>query len=175
MSSTAEETLQQKLPEFEPVAPVQAEAPAEEASDESEDRSLADGETEFEWNSVAAELCNDSASEDAMQSERGFTFETVVAEELPPPSDELVAASSQEDEDRHSMIRAQELESVDFYIAQGYTDIAVDTLDLLERRSEHEDIRRRKQLNILANGGTLEAEPEQPIQCARAGTRRRRE
>jgi tetratricopeptide (TPR) repeat protein len=28
----------------------------------------------------------------------------------------------------------QELESVDFYIAQGYSDIAVDTLDMLERQ-----------------------------------------
>ena len=60
------------------------------------------------------------------------------------------------------MIRAQELESVDFYIAQGYTDIAVDTLDLLERQfGGHEDIqRRRKQLKILAAGGSLVAEPE---------------
>lgn len=40
----------------------------------------------------------------------------------------------------------QELESVDFYISQGYTDIAVDTLNLLERQfGSHPEISTRKQ------------------------------
>src|SRR5258706_11508841 len=47
--------------------------------------------------------------------------------------------------------RTQELESVDFYIAQGYADIAVDTLDLLERQfGSHPDIDlRRRQLETM--------------------------
>jgi tetratricopeptide (TPR) repeat protein len=40
----------------------------------------------------------------------------------------------------------QELESVDFYIDQGYSDIAVDTLELLERQfGSHPDIALRRQ------------------------------
>jgi tetratricopeptide (TPR) repeat protein len=38
------------------------------------------------------------------------------------------------DDERRSSLMRQELESVDFYIAQGYTDIALDTLDLLEKQ-----------------------------------------
>jgi tetratricopeptide (TPR) repeat protein len=38
------------------------------------------------------------------------------------------------DEARHENMMRQELESVDFYIAQGYADIAVDTLEMLERQ-----------------------------------------
>src|SRR5207249_4413774 len=50
------------------------------------------------------------------------------------------------EDDRKAALRAQELESVDFYIAQGYTDIAIDTLDLLERQfGKHPDIESRRQ------------------------------
>src|ERR1700752_304871 len=39
----------------------------------------------------------------------------------------------------------QELESVDFYIAQGYSDIAVDTLEMLERQfGSHPEIQARR-------------------------------
>ena len=162
LGGAEEDAAAEVLPEFEPAAPVQAEAQAEEASPDAEDRSLADGETEFEWNSVAdmAKLRNDSPSEDAVHSERGFTFEAVVAEELQSSSDQAVEASSPDDEDRHAMIRAQELESVDFYIAQGYTDIAVDTLDLWRENSEHTHIQRRESSSKIHAGGSLVAEPE---------------
>jgi tetratricopeptide (TPR) repeat protein len=158
LGGAEEDAAAEMLPEFEPAASAPAESSAYEAAPETEGHSLADGETEFEWNAVAdmAELRNEVAGED-MQLERGFTFEAVVAEELASLSDEPAAESIPEDEDRHAMIRAQELESVDFYIAQGYADIALDTLDLLERQfGEHEDIRRRReQLNSLAAGESL--------------------
>jgi tetratricopeptide (TPR) repeat protein len=90
-----------------------------------------------------------------MEIERGFSFETVVAEELPAPSAAEIAASvsgeptaavEAVDQDRKNDLRRQELESVDFYIAQGYLDIAVDTLDLLERQfGAHLDIESRRQ------------------------------
>jgi len=104
-----------------------------------------------------AAVRNQSAEE--MGSERGFTFEAVVAEEL-NSFNELATESDDDDVERRAMLRAQELESVDFYIAQGYADIAVDTLDLLERQfGEHADIqRRRDQLKIIAEGGSLPAE-----------------
>ena len=40
----------------------------------------------------------------------------------------------------------QELESVDFYITQGYSDIALDTLELLERQvGSHPEITARRE------------------------------
>jgi len=173
LGGAEEDAAAEALPEFEPAASAQAEsADGDAASDheapyeatpDGEDRSLADGENEFEWNSVAdmADLRNESPA-DEMPLERGFTFEAVVAEELQSSGDEALVAPNAEDEDRHAMIRAQELESVDFYIAQGYADIAVDTLDLLERQfGGHEDIqRRREQLNRLAAGESLPAAAE---------------
>ena len=175
LGGAEEDAAAEVLPEFEPAAAAQSGSPDyepasdyeatadSEAAPEVDDRSLADGETEFEWNSVAdmADLRNKAGADD-MQHERGFTFEAVVAEELASSGDEPLVEPNAEDEDRHAMIRAQELESVDFYIAQGYSDIAVDTLDLLERQfGEHEDIqRRREQLNRLAAGESLPAAAE---------------
>jgi tetratricopeptide (TPR) repeat protein len=52
-----------------------------------------------------------------------------------------------DDAERREVLMKQELESVDFYISQGYTDIAIDTLDVLEKQfgSHAEiDIRRQK-------------------------------
>src|SRR6201988_3043202 len=47
---------------------------------------------------------------------------------------------------RHDNMMRQELESVDFYIAQGYSDIAVDTLEMLERQfGQHPDIQARRE------------------------------
>ncbi|MGA9997986.1 MAG: tetratricopeptide repeat protein [Pyrinomonadaceae bacterium] len=77
-----------------------------------------------------------------------FDFESIAAEELaqpleekaktaPPPSTsstpQTPSSPPATDARREATLR-QELESVDFYIAQGYTDIAVDTLNLLERQ-----------------------------------------
>jgi tetratricopeptide (TPR) repeat protein len=175
LGGAEEEAAAEVLPEFEPAASAQAESAGYEADSDYEATSgyeaapdvegpsLADGETEFEWNSMAdmADLRNEAPSGD-MQLERGFTFEAVVAEELAASGDEALAEPNAEDEDRHAMIRAQELESVDFYIAQGYSDIAVDTLDLLVRQfGEHQDIqRRREQLKRLAAGESLPAAEE---------------
>jgi len=44
------------------------------------------------------------------------------------------AESDPAEEGRHENMMRQELESVDFYIAQGYSDIAVDTLEMLEKQ-----------------------------------------
>jgi tetratricopeptide (TPR) repeat protein len=104
------------------------------------------GESEFEWTPVedTGQIARGSADE--FEIERGFTFEAVVAEELSSPSTD--AEPGEADADRAKDARAQELESVDFYIAQGYADIAIDTLDLLERQfGSHPDIDlRRRQL-----------------------------
>jgi len=107
------------------------------------------GESEFEWSPVEDIGDLKSGSDDEFEIERGFTFEAVVAEELAPVSEQAIAAPADEEMARNA--RRQELESVDFYIAQGYADIAVDTLDLLERQfGSHPDIDlRRRQLETM--------------------------
>jgi tetratricopeptide (TPR) repeat protein len=103
------------------------------------------GEVEFEFNSVAD--VNEAWTEPSAEasSPEGFTFESIVAEELPSISEQAVIED--DTESRNAALRARELESVDFYIAQGYMDIAVDTLDLLERQFGSQpdiDIRRQR-------------------------------
>jgi tetratricopeptide (TPR) repeat protein len=121
------------------------------------------GETEFEWNSVTDTVEALSESADQLEIERGFTFEAVVAEELPSRDDEAVVSQAQSDRARDA--RSQELESVDFYIAQGYADIALDTLDLLERQfGPHEDIDlRRRQLEATSESATPAVEDKGSI------------
>ena len=55
-------------------------------------------------------------------------------------------AQGPEEEARQENQMRQELESVDFYIAQGYADIAVDTLEMLERQfGPQPDIQARRE------------------------------
>jgi tetratricopeptide (TPR) repeat protein len=62
------------------------------------------------------------------------------------------------DGSRMETVMRQELESVDFYIAQGYSDIAVDTLEMLERQfGSHPDIQARRD-KLAAAGGQPVAE-----------------
>jgi len=103
-----------------------------------------------------------------MEIERGFTFEGVVSEELSGSLEESASETSDAEEDRRATLRKQELESVDFYIAQGYADIAVDTLDLLEGQfGKHPDIDlRRRQLETGTEPAAIVMEPEQPAETA---------
>src|SRR5262249_5466419 len=118
------------------------------------------GESEFEWNSVADPDPGADVSEN--WSEPAFTFEAVVAEELHLESPPESAKTSNTDEERKAAFRRQELESVDFYIAQGYVDIANDTLNLLERQfGPSADIEaRRQKLNgaAIVNIAAVDAE-----------------
>ncbi len=65
------------------------------------------------------------------------------------PVDAPAAGASEDspaEEPKHENMMRQELESVDFYIAQGYQDIAVDTLEMLERQfGPHPDIQTRRE------------------------------
>ena len=149
------ESAGEDMPEIEAVTRPVPDEPAAVVEDQVEFdpriSSTPTGETEFEWNSIPG-MTNPGGE---MEIERGFTFETVVAEELPAPqvaesagsaSEETTAAVDTVDQERKDDLRRQELESVDFYIAQGYLDIALDTLDLLERQfGAHIDIDLRRQ------------------------------
>jgi tetratricopeptide (TPR) repeat protein len=84
---------------------------------------------EFEWNSVAEEA----------PSPAGVSFADLNEAEEPAVAETVKPSAA-------AMMR-QELESVDFYITQGYADIAFDTLELLERQfGAHPeiDVRRKK-------------------------------
>src|SRR5689334_2607342 len=98
---------------------------------------------EFETNAAPASFADPAMSfADLNEDEMAAGFETspadfqevdfniVATPETPPASVETGTA----EEARHENMMRQELESVDFYIAQGYADIAVDTLEMLERQ-----------------------------------------
>jgi len=119
---------------------------------------------EFEFNSVAAETLQDPSASFAdlnEEFEHGSAepaaapfaqFETSAGSEVDFSgaifNSSAGAGSSADDgseADRRAAMLKQELESVDFYISQGYTDIALDTLEMLERQfTSHPDIESRR-------------------------------
>jgi tetratricopeptide (TPR) repeat protein len=127
--------------------------------------------SEFEWNSVQtpaadpassfADLNDDWAGagdEPAFSEQAGaaqpsssfheFDFSSPVTQPPPLAEGETAMASDAPaitSETRREDLLRQELESVDFYLAQGYTDIAFDTLDMLERQfGAHSSIDERR-------------------------------
>jgi tetratricopeptide (TPR) repeat protein len=139
---------------------------------------------QFEWNSVADAVANDANSsfadlnETAVQIEgephvseqaeqtsadhsfQEIEFDTGVAGQTPA---EPAVAQDESSATRVQSMMVQELESVDFYIKQGYSDIAIDTLELLERQFGAQpeiDSRRRKLLAEKEGGGTAAAHPD---------------
>jgi tetratricopeptide (TPR) repeat protein len=101
---------------------------------------------EFETNAAAAFADPAMSFADLNEDEAGSGFSTssgdfqevdfnlVATPETPPANVETSVETGPEQEARHENMMRQELESVDFYIAQGYADIAVDTLEMLERQ-----------------------------------------
>src|SRR5205085_628392 len=134
---------------------------------------------EFEWNSVVEPPRADASASFADLND--LTDAGVAAQdrsgqqqshEQPPPSYQefdfgihAPDAGAHEDASREGvegverMLR-QEIESVDFYIEQGYADIARDTLDMLERQyGGHAEIEaRRTRLAAAAPAVAVEAE-----------------
>jgi tetratricopeptide (TPR) repeat protein len=154
LGGAIEEDAVEALPEFEVVAERAPEpvASSEEFVSNSQEFAAASDDATFEWNPVAEVSEEASAPADA-EIETGFSFESIVAEELPTTTSESATEQPAEDDRVAAMLR-QELESVDFYIAQGYIDIAIDTLELLEQQcGAHPDIiARREQINQLQTG-----------------------
>ena len=132
------------------------------------------GETsEFEWNSVAEEPPSHAGvsfadlNETEGQSEVSVLPDPLLAEPLTQSSDfaeglaqtetDQLASEAQGSPADVKVMMRQELESVDFYIAQGYSDIAFDTLELLERQfGSHPEIESRRE---RLKKGKEEAEP----------------
>ena len=155
LGGAEESAASEALPEIEAVAPAVGPA-ATTTSDEfvqnSEELSPPVEETSFEWNPVTEVSQDWTVSKTS--AEREFSFEAIVAEELPSANENNSAEAEDGEDPRIAAMRRQELESVDFYIAQGYADIAVDTLDLLEREcGAHEKIDLRRQRIRDLEGG----------------------
>jgi tetratricopeptide (TPR) repeat protein len=162
LGGAEEEAASEVLPINEPVGASEPESTPEthDAYVFNSPASTPVGESEFEWSPVEdmAEIRGETGDE--FEIERGFTFEAVVAEELAATS-EGVAAPPVSDAMKDA--RRQELESVDFYIAQGYADIAIDTLDLLERQfGSHPDIDLRRR-QLVNPGDVSEERASEPV------------
>jgi tetratricopeptide (TPR) repeat protein len=120
-----------------------------------------------DWNPAgASQRPLDSVAEQAVPgSFQEYDFGGEAAQQSPSASvgDEAGASSGTVDPKREALLR-QELDSVDFYLAQGYTDIAADTLDMLERQfGAHGEIDERR----LKLG---QSTPPQPADVAPAQT-----
>ena len=161
-----EEEPVEALPEFEVVTEREPQpvAAADEFVSNSQEFAAVSDETTFDWNPVA-EVSEETAAPADAEIETGFSFESIVAEELPTTTFETSAEQPVEDDRIAAMLR-QELESVDFYIAQGYFDIAVDTLELLEQQcGAHPDINsRREQIKQLQTGAVQEIDSSPVIE-----------
>ncbi|MDT4968902.1 MAG: hypothetical protein QOJ64_3639 [Acidobacteriota bacterium] len=133
---------------------------------------------EFEFNAVAqpaapdpgasfAELnedWHDTSNSPASTGFQEFAFGEPVA--VPPAKvAENAAATGALDEKRVALLR-QELDSVDFYLAQGYMDIAADTLDSLEKQfGVHPDIdARRARLSQSEPTSSVAAPPAEVVE-----------
>jgi len=105
---------------------------------------------EFEWNSVAEDAPSHAGVSfaDLNEAEEPAVVGTETGEQ---PAAKRLDGEEEVKPSSAAMMR-QELESVDFYITQGYSDIAFDTLELLERQfGSHPDIdARRKKLEAAS-------------------------
>jgi len=118
---------------------------------------------EFEWNSVAEDAPSHTGVSfaDLNEAEEPAVVGTEIGEQ---PAAKHLDGEEEVKPSSAAMMR-QELESVDFYITQGYSDIACDTLELLERQfGSHPDIdARRKQLEAASQrAGAADLEFSEP-------------
>ena len=163
------------VPQFETFAVVedddQAEPVAPIVSDEFE-TNAAPGSTTFSDPTASfADLNEDEFATSATDFQE-VDFSIVTTPDTPVDVDAAPA-----DEGRHENVMRQELESVDFYIAQGYSDIAVDTLEMLERQfGPHPDIQSRRdklaqrnqpveEATVFEFGGVEEVATATPVQA----------
>ena len=133
----------------------------------------AGGTSEFEWNSVAEETSHAGVSFSDLNETEAESSATLAdasahgfesAEDVGQATTDPVADQETETPGKAAAMIRQELESVDFYITQGYSDIAFDTLELLERQfgSSPEIDSRREKLKTASPGATPEDSKSAP-------------
>lgn len=129
-SATAEaEKLASDVPQFETFAIVDEEEPVTPVAVDEFETNAAPGSTFSDPTASFADL-NEEASAAFSPDFQEVDFSLVAPDEAQPAAE----AKGPEEEARLENMMRQELESVDFYIAQGYADIAIDTLEMLERQ-----------------------------------------
>ena len=102
----------------------------------------ASGSTFADPTASFADLNEDESAARVSTDFQEVDFSIVAPDDVQPA---VEAATGPEEEARRENMMRQELESVDFYIAQGYADIAIDTLEMLERQfGSHPDIQARR-------------------------------
>ena len=165
----AEEPATQEIPSFESFAFV-----TEETTGSAMGLPATEEVAEFEFNTVAepavapdpsssfADL-NEDSSETTAQPPSSFQEYDFGGKTEESATTEAVESQDTLDERREALLR-QELDSVDFYLAQGYMDIAADTLEMLERQfGSHALIAaRRAKLNQPASPPSSAAPPAPP-------------
>ncbi|HYH84424.1 MAG TPA: tetratricopeptide repeat protein [Pyrinomonadaceae bacterium] len=126
--------------------------------------------SEFEWNSVSA------PAHDAANAGSSFADLNDLTDAGPPPppgfqefdfGSQMGEAGGEQAQSGSTAaaerMLLQELESVDFYIEQGYTDIARDTLDMLEGQyGPHPDISARRGRLLSAGASAANANANAP-------------
>ena len=139
---------------------------------------------EFEWNSVTKDEAPPASDPASSFADLNDWTDTGASPEQAPSStgfnefdfsspaqgDASAAGETPAPADRAAILK-QELESVDFYIVQGYADIARDTLNMIERQfgpSPEIDARRRQLQTETASAAssTQEAAPQTPVQTS---------
>ena len=158
--STSTDMLAAEVPQFENFAIT---------NDEVSDVPATVVESEFETNAADSTTFADPAASFAELSETrdessisfestGSDFQEVEFGEIASVNMETSAGVAETDDSRVEAMMRQELESVDFYITQGYSDIAVDTLEMLERQfGSRPEITARREL--LQAGASTASEP----------------
>ena len=129
------------VPQFETFAVVEDEeelVPAAAVTFEEFETNEAPGSTTFDPAMSFADLNEDAPSTDFQEVD----FNIVASTDTP----DVAVESGPAEEARLENMMRQELESVDFYIAQGYADIAIDTLEMLERQfGSNDEIQSRRE------------------------------
>ncbi len=159
------EPARDDVPTFESFMLLNEKASAQDTTQE--EYASAPSSMEFEWNSVAKEEpqadpsssfadlndWTDTGSQPSTQTAstdfHEFDFTSGATDARGAGAEAGSGGSSRAD--KETVLR-QELESVDFYIAQGYSDIALDTLGMIERQfGASPEIEARRQ-QLLASG-----------------------
>ncbi len=149
-----------EVPQFETFAVVQDgeenEGPPSEAVDVAEfETNAAPGSAFSDPTASFADLNED---EFEATSQRNDFREVDFGVTAPAETQSVSSTTDPAEEARVDNMMRQELESVDFYIAQGYSDIAIDTIEMLERQfGQHPDIQARRD-KLAANSGEPVAE-----------------
>jgi tetratricopeptide (TPR) repeat protein len=169
----------EEVPTFESFMLMSEQAAAQEAAREEAATAQAPS-MEFEFNSVDQSEATPPAADPSSSfadlndwTDSGAASETPAAStgfnefdfNAPLQGDDSAAGEAAPPADRTAILR-QELESVDFYIAQGYADIARDTLNMIERQfgssSEIEERRRQLQTEDASEAASAQGAPPPP-------------